>query len=605
MTDQPTEQNSPIHNLLKDTQPLTPSINRRRFLQSTSLATVAGASMMLAGCNNDNDDNDNTAQVSFLHGVASGDPLADKVILWTRVTPVSSGSSLDVDWQIASDNTFNTIIHKGTSKTNGGQDYTVKVDATGLQPNTSYFYRFICGGVTSPIGKTKTLPVTNVNQVKLAVVSCSNYPAGYFHAYADIAKRSDVDVLLHLGDYIYEYGRHTIDDQGKTVPAYASSQAAQLNREVIPVEELLTITGYRLRYAQYRTDKDLQAVHAAMPMIAVWDDHEISNDTYKAGAENHQPNEGDWNQRKMDAMKAYHEWMPTRNSVMTQIYRSFDFGNLLSLHMLDTRVIARDKQLDYNNFLIKDANGQLTLDGAKFTAAMQDTSRQLLGLPQQNWLAGQLQASKSTWQILGQQVVMGQMFIPAPVLLNFMNPALGVDAITYLTLMQKAQTAPTTLTPQEQSMVQQLQQAPFIPYNLDAWDGYAVAREMVYGIANAMQKNLVVLAGDTHNAWANNLVNVKGEPVGVEFAVQSVTSPGFEEYLATVDPKQLSLGLPMLVKGGTLKWCDTSQRGYMIVTVTPEQCTSDWVFVSDITKPTYSSSVGKTMRIKVGEPYLV
>ena len=154
-------------------------------------------------------------------------------------------------------------------------------------------------------------------------------------------------------------------------------------------------------------------------------------------------------------------------------------------------------------------------------------------------------------------------------------------------------------------MVQQLQQAPFIPYNLDAWDGYAVAREMIYGIANAMQKNLVVLAGDTHNAWANNLVNVKGEPVGVEFAVQSVTSPGFEEYLATVDPKQLALGLPMLVKGGTLKWCDTSQRGYMIVTVTPEQCTSDWVFVSDITKPTYTSSVGKTMRVKVGEPFLV
>lgn len=127
----------------------------------------------------------------------------------------------------------------------------------------------------------------------------------------------------------------------------------------------------------------------------------------------------------MDAMKAYHEWMPTRNSVMTQIYRSFDFGNLLSLHMLDTRVIARDKQLDYNNFLVKDANGQLTLDSAKFTAAMQDTSRQMIGLPQQNWLAGQLQTSKSTWQILGQQVVMGQMFIPALVLLNFMNPALG------------------------------------------------------------------------------------------------------------------------------------------------------------------------------------
>ena len=593
---------APLHNLVKggDEQP---TLNRRRFLQSTSLVTAAGASMMLAGCNNDNDNHE--AQVSFLHGVASGDPLADKVILWTRVTPVSNGASFDVDWQIASDKDFKTIVNKGTVKTNGGQDYTVKVDATGLQANTSYFYRFMCGGVTSPIGKTKTLPVNNVNQVKLAVVSCSNYPAGYFHAYADIAKRSDVDVLIHLGDYIYEYGRNTIDSQGKTVPAYASSQAAALKREVVPAEELLTITAYRMRYAQYRTDKDLQAVHAAMPMIAVWDDHEFSNDAYKDGAENHQPNEGDWTQRKMDAMKAYHEWMPTRNSVMTQIYRSFDFGNLLSLHMLDTRVIARDKQLDYNNFLTKDANGQVGLDGAKLTAALSDASRQLIGLPQQNWLAGQLQASKATWQVLGQQVLMGQMFIPAPVLLNFMNPALGVDAVTYMTLMQKAQTAPATLTPQEQAMVQQLLQAPSIPYNLDAWDGYAVAREQVYTIAKNLQKNLVVLAGDTHNAWANNLVTSKGDAVGVEFAVQSVTSPGFEEYLSKVDPKQLAMGLPMLVKGGTLKWCDTSQRGYMVVTATPQQCTSEWVFVSDITKPTYSSNVGKTMSVKVGQPYLV
>lgn len=607
MTDQHAASQSPVHNLIKDTQlndnlPATMHVNRRRFLQTTSLATVAGASMMLTGCNNDNP-NDHE-QVKFLHGVASGDPLADSVILWTRVTPIANSANVDVSWQIASDKDFKHIINQGTTKTSGGQDYTVKVDATGLQPNTSYFYRFVCGSITSPIGKTKTLPVGNVNQVKLAVVSCSNYPAGYFHAYADIAKRSDVDVLIHLGDYIYEYGRNTTDAQGKTVPAYASSHAAELKREVVPAEELLTITAYRLRYAQYRTDKDLQALHAAMPMIAVWDDHEITNDTYKDGAENHQPNEGDWNERKMAAMKAYHEWMPTRNRVMTQIYRSFDFGNLLSLHMLDTRVIARDKQLDYNNFLTKDSNGQVGLDGAKLSAALSAPSRQLIGLSQQNWLASQLQVSKATWQVLGQQILMGQMFIPAPVLLNFMNPALGVDAVTYMTLMQKAQSAPATLTPQEQATVQQLMQAPSIPYNLDAWDGYAVAREMVLGVAKAMQKNLVVLSGDTHNAWANNLVNAKGEAVGVEFAVQSVTSPGFEAYLPNVAPAQLSKGLPMLVKGGTLKWCDTSQRGYMIVTATPEQCTSEWIFVSDITKPSYASSVGNTMRVKVGQPYL-
>lgn len=594
--------NQPLHNLIKGNEEM-PTLNRRRFLQTGSLTTVAGGTLMLTGCDNDDDDGNffgEGEKVEFLHGVASGDPLADRVILWTRINPANNGSSYSVDWQIATDSEFKNIVNKGNVSTNGGQDYTVKVDATGLQPNQRYFYRFVCLGVTSPVGKTKTLPVGNVSQVKLAVVSCSNYPAGYFHAYADIAKRNDVDVLVHLGDYIYEYGRNSIDGQGKIVPAYASSHAQALKREVIPAEELLNITAYRLRYAQYRTDKDLQAVHAVMPMIAVWDDHEITNDTYKDGAENHQSNEGDWNQRKLDAMKAYHEWMPTRNAVMTQIYRSFDFGSLLSLHMLDTRVLARDKQLNYKDFFVMDGNGQLTLDGAKFTAAMMDGNRQLIGLPQQNWLYTQMQASEATWQVLGQQVVMGQMFIPAPVLMNFMNPAVGVSAVNYLTLMQKAQQAAASLTPQEQAILQ----APSIPYNLDAWDGYAVARETIFGMAKALQKNLVVLSGDTHNAWANNLVNHKGEAVGVEFAVQSVTSLGFEEYLSSVDPKQLAMGLPMLIKGGTLKWCDTSQRGYMIVTVTPEQCTSEWVFVSDITKPTYSSNVGKTLSVKAGQPTL-
>lgn len=609
MSEQPInpQESTPLHNLITDN--LTdnaeqPTLSRRRFLQTGSLTTLAGASLALTGCGSDNKDGNLFASlqtVEFLHGVASGDPLADRVILWTRITPKNAGSRYSVTWQLASDVDFKTIIKQGEVSTDGSMDYTVKVDATGLLPNSRYFYRFSCQGVTSPIGKTKTLPVGSLNQVKLAVVSCSNYPAGYFHAYADIAKRSDVDVVLHLGDYIYEYGRTTVDAKGNIVPAYASGLAQQLQREVIPAEELLTVTAYRLRYAQYRTDKDLQTMHATLPMIAVWDDHEISNDTYKDGAENHQANEGDWNERKIAAMKAYHEWMPTRNTVANNIYRSFDFGNLLSLHMLDTRVIARDKQLDYNDFLVMDSTGQMTLDAAKFTTAMTDSQRQLLGLNQQNWLFTQLQASKATWQVLGQQVVMGRMFIPAPVLMNFMNPKIGVSAVSYLGLMQKAQQAPTTLTEQEKAILQ----APAIPYNLDAWDGYAVARETVLSMAKALQKNLVVLSGDTHNAWANNLVNQQGEAVGVEFAVQSVTSPGFEAYLPNIDPKQLAMGLPMLVKGGALKWCDTSQRGYMLVTATPEQCTSEWVFVSDITQPTYSSQVGKTLSVKAGQGVLV
>lgn len=597
----------PIHNLLTDTRPLTDEhrLNRRRFLQVTTMTTLASSTLGLVGCHDNNDDDaaspSQNGQVAFLHGVASGDPLADRVILWSRLSPTNLGSTYDVQWQIATDANFSTIINQGKTQTDGSRDYTIKVDATGLAPNQRYYYRFICQGLTSPVGRTKTLPVGNVEQAKLAVVCCSNYPAGYFNVYADIAKRADLDAVIHLGDYIYEYGRTDTAADGSTVPAYGSAQAQKLNREVIPAEELLTITAYRLRYAQYRTDKDLQALHAALPMIAVWDDHEVSNDAYKDGAENHQSNEGNWEDRKLAAMKAYHEWMPTRNRVINEIYRSFDFGNLLSLHMLDTRIIARDQQLNYANYFKKDNNGQLTLDVAAFTSAYADNSRQLIGPIQQNWLAQQMQASKATWQILGQQILMAPMFIPAPVLMNFMNPALGINAVAYMQLAQKASQAPASLTAQEQAILS----APSIPYNLDAWDGYAAAREAVFAIAKTLQKNLVVLSGDTHNAWANNLMNQNGEAVGVEFATSSVTSPGFEGYLPNIDPAQLALGLPKLVKSGTLKWCETAHRGYMIVTATPEQCRCDWLFVDTITQTDFHSTLTKSLTVLPGQPYLV
>lgn len=595
---------SPLHNFFKPDAE-TPMLNRRRFLQASSMTAAAGASLMLAGCDDDDDDTrieavgGDRARVQFLHGVASGDPLSDRVIIWTRVTPDSAGS-YPVQWQVAADSRFSQIVQSGTAIADGGADYTVKVDATGLKPATTYYYRFMADGATSPTGTTKTLPTGSVAQVKLAVVSCSNFPAGYFHAYADIA-RQPLDAVIHLGDYIYEYGRTTTDSNGQAVTAYASAHAAKLGREVSPATELLTIRDYRERYAQYRSDKDLQAMHAALPMIAVWDDHEIANDAYMDGAENHQPNEGDWNTRKMAAMKAYHEWLPTRTGVMNQIYRSFNFADLVSLHMLDTRIIGRDKQLDYNDYIGVDASGQPVFDGNKFVTDWTAANRQLLGLAQQNWLYSQMQQSNATWQMLGQQVVIGKMRMPSPVLFNLLNPKVGVTITDYLAMAQKAKQAPSTLSAQEQAILN----APYIPYNLDAWDGYAVAQETVFTMANRLNKNLVVLSGDTHNAWANNLVTNDGKPAGVEFAVQSVTSPGFEAYLPSVPPEQLATVLPMLVQGGTLKWCDTSRRGYMVVTATREQCQCDWVFVSDILKPTYSTNLGKTLAVKAGQMQLV
>lgn len=576
------------------------SINRRNFLQASGAGLV---SLSINACG-DHSDRVFTDTVQFIHGVASGDPLSDRVILWTRVTPNFNGK-VEVQWEISTNESMTNIVNSGKTSTSTSMDYTLKVDADKLEPATIYYYRFKALDTYSPIGRTKTLPVGNVEIVKMVVFSCANYPAGYFHAYADAAKQKDIDVAIHLGDYIYEYGRYledntldgefTKDDKGNKKPAYASYNAKKIDREVNPSHEITMIQDYRIRYAQYRTDKDLQALHAAMPMIAIWDDHEIANDSFKDGAENHQTKDGNWNERKLAAMTAYSEWLPIRNERINEVFRTFTFGNLLNLNMLDTRIFGRDKQLDYNNFIKPTKNG-LILDNNRFIKAMSNPNRQMMGVFQQNWITTNMQIQTAKWQILGQQVLMARMNIPAPILMNFNDSNLGVDITTYMRIAQKAQLG-NTLTPEEQSILDQ----PSIPYNLDAWDGYAGARENLLGVAKALKKNLVVLAGDTHNAWASDLIDHKGEAVGVEFATSSITSPGFEEYLPNIDASTFAKVLPTLIESGTLKYVDTSQRGYMVITVTHDQCQSDWVFVSDILKPEYVSNIGKTLSVKAGE----
>ena len=590
----------PLHNLITDSQREStlspPTVNRRRFIHG--LGTGAAA-LSLAACGGDDSkwhDGADQGAVTFTHGVASGDPLSDRVILWTRVVPRAHQALVKVTWRMATDAAMSTIISQGEATTAAANDHTLKVDVDKLTPNTVYYYQFECQGVKSRIGKTKTLPTGDVTKVKLAVFSCANYPAGYFHAYADAANRDDIDVCVHLGDYIYEYGRTVLvtTDIGLTEEtAYASANAAALGREVEPATEITDISSYRRRYAQYRSDPDLQELHASAPMISVWDDHEFCNDAYREGAENHQPTEGDWEARKLAAMTAYHEWLPTRNSVINNITRSFDFGNLLSLHMMDTRIIGRDQPLDYGNYVQADGG----FNGLGFFRDLLNQDRALLGINQQNWLATQLQQSTATWQVLGQQVLMGKMWIPSPLLLNFNDPAAGVPVTTYFEIVAKQQQAPDTLTDTEKYILAQ----PAIPYNLDAWDGYSAARDNVLSLAKANNANLIVLAGDTHNAWANDLQDRQGDAVGVEFATSSVSSPGFEEYLADIPPAQFAAALPQLVQGGTLKYTNTSERGYMVITLTPSECQSEWVFVSDILKPTYSAEVGKTLTVKVGD----
>nr|WP_315469210.1 alkaline phosphatase D family protein [uncultured Undibacterium sp.] len=552
---------------------------RRQFIRNFAATTAAASTTLaLSACGGAG-----IAPVyaTFEHGIASGDPLSDRVIIWTRVTPSSNydGRDFELTWQVASDDQFTKIVKSGSIVTGASRDFTAKVDVSGLSANTVYFYRFNFDSRLSPVGRTKTLPIGSVQQVKLAVVTCSNYPAGYFHVYAEVAKLTELDAVIHLGDYIYEYPRD----------GYASQDAASLNRQVEPKTEIVTLSDYRSRYAIYRGDADLQAVHAKHPFITVWDDHEFANDTWIGGAENHDPaSEGPFSARRAAALQAYNEWMPIRlpdAAKNDRIYRSFDFGSLVALHMLDTRLIGRDKQLSYTNYM--GANG--AFDAVKFTTDMSNPARQLMGAEQTTWLQSQLAKSSATWQILGQQVLMARMNIPAPLVLG------QISFSDYTTLLGKAQLAPASLTVAEKAILAQ----PAIPYNLDAWDGYVVARETVFATAKNLDKNLIALAGDTHNTWASDLSDLSGNAIGVEFGVTSVTSPGFEDIFVKEDPAKVAAGLEQIV--GPLVYAETKSRGFMIVTATPTETRSEWRYVNTVKAKTYSVVSGKTLKVLPGK----
>jgi alkaline phosphatase D len=546
---------------------MTNSTQRRDFLiKVSSISAVIASGGMLSACGSNE-----SPMVNFDYGVASGDPLSDSVILWTHAKFQELTDAVPLSWQVATDLEFSKVVASGTGQSSSDTGYTFKVDAKGLLPNQTYYYRFKSGLYSSPIGKTKTLPTGSVSDVKLAVLSCSNYPAGFFNVYSEVAK-SDVDVAIHLGDYIYEYA----------ATGYASDKAASLGRLSVPANELLTLSDYRLRHAQYKSDADAKQFHASKPMIAVWDDHEFTNDTYKDGAENHTPaTEGSFVARKAAAMQAYHEWMPIRTgSDKSKIYRSFNFGNLLSLHMLDTRTLGRDLQVEITD-LINPAKQATAL------ATLTSPTRQLMGSEQVQWLQTQMATSTATWQVLGQQVLMARMEFPLTIL-QALNPsdtspqalAAGQAAITdYLTAKAKqAQSYP--LTPTETALLNQ----PKLGYNLDAWDGYPAAREILLMTAAQLQKKLVVLAGDTHNAWHSDLTLLSGQKVGEEFATSSVSSPGLETYLA-LPPAQVKAIFEGVVKD--LKWMDASRRGYLKLSITPSQVQGEWFFIDTITSKTY------------------
>ena len=562
---------------------MTKKMNRRELIQKT-LAGFGALSLpiSLTACGDDADSNTQpNTQVQFLHGVASGDPLQTQVIIWTRVTPTDSSARLEVQWEVAKDVDFKHITATGKVLTTAAQDFTVKVDVTGLAAGQVYFYRFKSASKYSITGQTKTL-ATQVQSVQFAVCSCSNFPAGYFHVYKEMAKQ-DVDVVIHLGDYIYEYG----------MGGYATEEAVEMGRALADDNnaEIIRLDGYRKRYALYRLDPDLQAAHQRHPFIVIWDDHELANDTWEKGAENHQSDtEGDFLERKLAALAAYFEWMPIRpiDDQHIKIYRQFDFGTLVQLTMLDTRIIARNVQLDYANYMT--ATG---LDIAKFQADLINPARSLMGVEQRNWLLQKLQQSTATWNVLGQQILMSKMFVPAELLMSLAEITAGnpspetLSKITtqiteLLEIKARMDAGDPTVTPEEKARL-----AVTAPYNLDAWDGYFAEREILYGTLAQLKKKVVVLAGDTHNAWASDLSSKDGVLVGVELATSSVSSPGLEKYLSIPMQQLQAFEFAFTSLIDELNYCNLNQRGYLKVHFTAEQVQADWIFVDTIKNKEY------------------
>lgn len=485
----------------------------------------------------------------FTHGVASGEPGPDKVMLWTRYVAEQDHY---LEFQVSESQDFTNVVAGGSARASAETDWCAKAWADGLREAKWYYYRFIApDGSTSEIGRTRTLPEGEVDRFRMAVFSCSNFGFGWFNAYAHAAEANDVDLALHLGDYLYEYQRGN----------YPSANDAHHERILWPENEIVTLADYRLRYATYRSDPDLRRIHQLLPMISVWDDHESANDSWKVGAQNHQPDtEGDWEVRKAIAKRVYREWMPVSN----EPYARYDIGNLATLFRLDTRLEGREQQFNLTAVMAGKQSPEAVLAAlAGFRdRAYLDRKRQLLGATQEAWLADGLRESRASgriWQVLVQQVLMGSISSPPDLL-----EALGSKVPDFARARIVAAAAASRAG---------------LPSNMDAWDGYPAARNRLFAAALDADARLVSLAGDSHNAWAFDLGR-EGEPVGMEFGVSSVTSPGLETSLGAIPPD--TLAQQIVAHNRDLKWVDTSQRGYMVVELTPDNASSEFRFAETI-----------------------
>jgi alkaline phosphatase D len=533
-------------------------IDRRRALALLGLGAATPAAAQ-------------SSAVSFRHGVASGDPMQDRVVIWTRITPEKPGADVAYTWRLNPVDRRAGGAKRGSGVTGPARDYTVKVDVTGLDAGRSYTFEFEAAGVKSPMGRTRTLPAGKTDDVVLALASCSLYPNGYFNAYQAIADLPRVDAVLHLGDYIYEYGGPG---------TYGMDSPVANERPHDPPREIQSLDDYRRRHAQYKSDPGLQAAHARAPWIVVWDDHETANDSYVQGAENHTPAaEGDWNARKARALKAYFEWMPIREpakgvTLAEAGMRTFRFGDLAQLIMVETRLTARDKQVSLEADA-PEVDGKRDL--TKLKAKLADPKRRMMGPKQEAWIAAELSKSVKaghTWQVLGNQVVMARVMPPSPA-----------------KVLKPEQIAAMSDAAKRRIARYEAGAALGLPVGLDMWDGYPADRERLYEIIERTGARPVVVSGDSHSFWANELHTSAGKRVAVEYGTTGITSPGAGELVPGLNAGDLiSAANPEVI------FNDQVSKGFVLLTLNRAEAKGEMIAVSTITAKDFTTQVVKSFR---------
>lgn len=542
----------------------------KKITRRQALLGASSALLVQAACSTTTIRRGESTEV-FAHGIASGDPDPTSVVLWTRVSGFTR--SVDVAWTIATDANLRNVVGSGQVETNSGRDFTVKAIASNLEPGRSYYYRFSVDGAMSPTGRTKTVPVGHIDKLVIAVASCSNYPFGYFNAYDDIANNADIDLVAHLGDYIYEY-----DENG-----YGADAGRRLNRIHEPRHETVTLSDYRTRHAQYKADAGSRAMHARHPLIAIWDDHESANNPWMGGAQNHQPEEGSWRARRLASLTAYYEWMPIRPPAqgvpMQNYWRHYKYGDLVSLITLESRHTGRDVQVEYGDL---DRFGSPAEAQAFYSNVVGAPERNYLSRDMERFLAAELRESVQSgrrWRVIGNQSVMAKMVEPDIDLPFFAGIArqLPESDRRYLQFLTRAGKLGLT-------------------GDLDSWSGYPAARERFYQVAKgARADDLLVISGDSHSYWQNALYDSAGQSMGIELGTTGITSPR----------GLLSMGAPALeryeallaARNEEIVWANGRNNGYIRLAIDHDGAQADYVVVSTIESRNYDTSILRTANI--------